>query len=51
MQKLTLAAALLMTDWAAGCRMCCDDHPSRSYRPGPPPVVTTPPPWVPDQPG
>lgn len=51
MKKLILTVALLITSWTTGCRMCCDDNPSRSYRTVPPPVVTPPPIWVPDQPG
>jgi hypothetical protein len=50
MKKLILVAVLLVTSVTTGCRTCCDDHPSRSYRPNPP-VGTPPPPWVPDRPG
>ncbi|HVK15481.1 MAG TPA: hypothetical protein VM533_00945 [Fimbriiglobus sp.] len=42
MRKLILATVVMMTTWATGCRMCCDDYPSRAYHPGPPPVVASP---------
>jgi hypothetical protein len=32
MKTLILTVALLIPALATGCRMCCDDHPSRSYR-------------------